>query len=756
MENVASSAGVFSNVVELLVQRYRSYDKDDRPLVILVFGALASHPHISTDWRSMVRPLLEAAVTANGQGIVDDLYDELSHVVGYPDPNFPDIRKLLEQRATVEQLTDAIQRSRRLRAVAQEAVATKYRGHLESDEFEHPPHLGYELAAHWLRHGYVDHIISFNFDNLLDVAIRNEFHDEGCEIIASEHDLSQSPNPNQPKVIKIHGTVESPDTLRFSLNDTRTLDLTMRRYLDELVFPAESKRQVNFVSFGYSWQDLNIATWLHSRERRIAKIFVFRGSSKIPELLRASPWPKVPDRNVPGKERETEETLPDLVEVASANDLFLSKSRPFKSVANTISAIQEKVEKELNRLGIHYHSSGRHEVVGRIFGFRDNGNIKHTHLERLDLELFLHLFKCKGMLVVENIAEDKRVQRCYEIYRRSTKDIVDKGFYLDNGLWDGLLDYSKDVDLKDVYYAGGHFQEWVDRFYPRFSIDASYEVSKPTYLSEDERRSFVPTNDRYIEGEDLDSVRAGIYNMRVNAKAFFENRLKAVFDAAETEVVAGMDNRDQWLFYEASPIRSHIELNEITTRILRQDGTALLCVAESGDFISRHDANFKGRDLLLVSARYDISKWPVGKEKHQAVRDLGPTLEFGLHWKVHNRHLTMAIDEEARKLGPAIYFRRSHKTTRVQPVYITNTWDLIEVLLVFFLYVSRSIGPIQGKDPKDDTETLKRLGDIKDLALERINSQEGREKRREDFRSRLNQAWLQVERWCNTPKSSGG
>jgi hypothetical protein len=85
----------------------------------------------------------------------------------------------------------------------------------------HPALLSYELLAHLVKHRFLDAIISFNFDELLDQSLEDELDPHEFHRIISERDCAgvetdpEAPS-YQPLYIKLHGTTSEPESLRFT------------------------------------------------------------------------------------------------------------------------------------------------------------------------------------------------------------------------------------------------------------------------------------------------------------------------------------------------------------------------------------------------------------------------------------------------------------------------------------------------------------------------------------------------------------
>ncbi len=85
----------------------------------------------------------------------------------------------------------------------------------------YPSLLGYELLAHLLKHRFLDAIVTFNFDELLDQSLDDELNANEYVKVISERDCTDIvSDPEQsdyvPLYVKLHGTASEPDSLRYT------------------------------------------------------------------------------------------------------------------------------------------------------------------------------------------------------------------------------------------------------------------------------------------------------------------------------------------------------------------------------------------------------------------------------------------------------------------------------------------------------------------------------------------------------------
>lgn len=138
------------------------------------------------------------------EGDKDAFEDELSrlHRVYGLNPNEFETRL-----AALSRTPEAAQRVR-------EEIAGQY-------AYRHPTILGYELLAHLLKHRFLDAVVSFNFDELLDQSLDDELGVGGYRRLVSDRDCNDVVHdPDAPDYlplyVKLHGTAAEPDSLRLT------------------------------------------------------------------------------------------------------------------------------------------------------------------------------------------------------------------------------------------------------------------------------------------------------------------------------------------------------------------------------------------------------------------------------------------------------------------------------------------------------------------------------------------------------------
>nr|WP_321237179.1 SIR2 family protein [uncultured Psychroserpens sp.] len=156
--------------------------------------------------------------------------------------------------------------------------------------YRHGPILSYEIIAHLFKNGFIDVIVNFNFDELLDQAIDDEMHRDGYDLILSDGDcksfseLAFNGRLRQPLYIKPHGTASHKSSMRFTKNQYYELPLDMRILLEEMMsgkiikdHPAEVDQKVKIIltTVGFGMQSLEFNDIIAKNFPEGSKIFDF-------------------------------------------------------------------------------------------------------------------------------------------------------------------------------------------------------------------------------------------------------------------------------------------------------------------------------------------------------------------------------------------------------------------------------------------------------------------------------------------------
>lgn len=141
--------------------------------------------------------------------------------------------------------------------------------------------LNYSIIAHLFKNRFIDIIINFNFDELLDRAIDEELGHTGYDKILSDgdckpiKDISIDKRLRQPLYIKPHGTASHKSTLRFTKNQYHELPLDMRNFIGDLISceKEEPDRPVNLITMGFNMESIEFNEILANKLNPKSSIF---------------------------------------------------------------------------------------------------------------------------------------------------------------------------------------------------------------------------------------------------------------------------------------------------------------------------------------------------------------------------------------------------------------------------------------------------------------------------------------------------
>ncbi len=141
------------------------------------------------------------------------------------------------------------------------------------------PHLPYEILAHMFKHRFIDVIINFNFDEILDQAIEEEmgignyhyiFSDGHCKSI---EEVIIDERLREPIYLKPHGTISHKSSLKFTKEHYFELPFDLRNFLEKVItgkINDSSKKEIkkiNIITVGYGMQSLDINRILDENDK---------------------------------------------------------------------------------------------------------------------------------------------------------------------------------------------------------------------------------------------------------------------------------------------------------------------------------------------------------------------------------------------------------------------------------------------------------------------------------------------------------
>jgi hypothetical protein len=273
------------------------------------------------------------------------------------------------------------------------------------------PSLTYELLAHMFKHRFLDVIINFNFDEVLDRAIEDELcQGDYCKVIYdgdSPTDISELMTKNKfkkPLYIKPHGTASHKSTLRFTREDYFRLPIDIENLLG-IVLGGEidSSRTipVNIIAIGFGMQSVEFNKILNIKLPEGSKIYYI--NRKRFDFGTLEPK-KLKEKFVPYGFFPIRKTNP-LISGGKINKIH-------SYLDEMILQLWKSVQKNF-RPFYKPRTIKRHQLISKLFASKETrepkspAKIQDYLKDRTYIELVLSIAKAKGFLNMQQLTNDR-------------------------------------------------------------------------------------------------------------------------------------------------------------------------------------------------------------------------------------------------------------------------------------------------------------------------------------------------------------
>ena len=525
------------------------------------------------------------------------------------------------------------------------------------------PLLWYEILSHMLKHRFLDVIINFNFDELLDQSIDDELGQGEYYKIISDGDCPDSllnlnimnNRADLPVYIKPHGTASHKSTMRFTRDDYHGLPTDIRRVMENLII--NMKRPITLIVIGFGMKSFEFNDIINTARTASTplEIYYFKRGDLQPEP-----------------------------------QLYKYESRPIKLTATygfkeSFLDLWNSIESYFKPL---YKPRGiqRHRLISEIFGNqraenRIEENERTPYLEdRTKIELIITIAKSKGLLNCGELDGD-RCGRYFDLYRRDS--------YIGKVNKRSLYSFCESLDFKAAEY-GHEVLKWENQ------TSELHENGGDTLLLKDEEFQ------RWIDMNTPDLVRCFMkYNVskadsNIEGKSFeifAKEYLNHIFKEDEnTEILTCPQKLHHKIFRNPETLTTNTALKWNTHDLLTGDWDTLLIIAETGAWLTAPDIRNlikERRKAYLLVIVADRSKSDLLEDTFRDIRskadgniDLRHKVQW-LNWWEHNKHMTITLKNY--KPISSIYFTRRLRSNEISPVRLGGK-DSQALLNVFCAY----------------------------------------------------------------------
>jgi hypothetical protein len=514
----------------------------------------------------------------------------------------------------------------------------------------HPSLLTYELLAHLLHHRYLDTIISYNFDELLDQSIEDELGTNEYTRVVTERDCDPSKTAEGPLFIKMHGTAAEPDSLRF----TRERYYWTPSSIVELVEQQFDVEHLVLMNIGFTMSSFDFQHLL--RKPKNLEIFHLDPVPLKAEVIQAIKQQRCKSRERKETSRDVSYDEPSVTQFpaepgAEAGAEFLE---------DLISEVTDRLDalcQAPNSGPARWRSTLRHRAAVKLLKDSDlHNDEQYTNYlyRRTVLEIAFAAAKGRGVVSIASMVDD-RCGHYYDLYKRLAGRQAET--------WPKLC------------VAGGLIES------PDFPD--TYEVM-PSIRADTSAQSNGTAPIHKLQLADPDKLAAhaakSLDLSRRDKKSLmrlFTRTLKYLQTDTDIEVHSRDDRVCSKIFAEPLTLKTLTALQGWTREMLRTDAEEdeLWLVAETGAWLTEPGVADILRDhyrgVKLLSAFDADLTIPTGIDLK--VRRLP--------WGRHNRHMTIVCN--SGKPRAAIYFVRRLRAPTVTPVYLSNQNDLKRVSAAF-------------------------------------------------------------------------
>jgi hypothetical protein len=595
----------------------------ERISTIAVVGAGASFPMMSI--ADDLADKLEEEVESDKKEREVEL-ERLENVYGLNPANF-------ETRLT------AICRTPEAERKVREKISEHYRHH-------YPTLLTYELLAHLLHHRFLDAIISFNFDELLDRSIEDEMGSAEYTRVVTERDCDPSDLISTPLYIKMHGTASEPDSLRF----TRERYYETPKSIISLVEKQFDVEHLVLLNLGFTMASFDFQYLL--RKPKQLEIYHLDPKPLLQEV-------KEGVTNQRRKHRQRQKgASADSYDAPDIYDFSLpsGKEPGVEFLENLMSEAVDAVEKCCSEPAAGpaaWRSTLRHKAVVAALKGSDTTEPRHRNLylrRRAILELAFAAAKGRGVLSIAAMVNE-RCGRYYDLYASHAGDQADS--------W------------PKICRAGGLIEspEWPD----------TYEVLEEMRVRPS--NSAVPSIHRFQLVDPRKLAAHVVQHMDVPSKdrtkltKLLADTLDFLQGETEIEVHSRDDKVCSKIFSEPVILKTLTALQGWTRELLEGNSEydELRVVAEAGGWLGSKEM------LRHLKEKKPTVKLITAFEKDP---NLPSAVEIkSLPWGRHNRHMTIVCSNGQPRA--AIYFVRRLRAATITPVFLSKQEDLERVASAF-------------------------------------------------------------------------
>ena len=614
-----------------------------------------------------------APVFKRGKEIAQELKREFATQPGY-DEEIRRIKRVYsfdEEQEPLETALFALSRTAEGEKNVRKRLAERYKQ-------RHPTLFTYELLAHLLKHRFLDAIISFNFDELLDQSLDDEVGVSEYTRVISERDCEGIPSPGSkeslPIYLKLHGTASEQESLRF----TREAYYAMNRRLESLVRDILGTNRCILLNVGFGMRSFDFTQLLDGP----AEMVIFN-LSKIG--FDDNALKEISD----GRARKSPV---DIQEVDAKMVTPAADSWPDNFTDIVLDKLGEKLDglcKETQCVA-EFRSIHRHRLITALLNWEGEkvtspALYRHYLENRTTLEVAISAIKSRGLLSVASLADERCAKYYDHLQQEMTRSEVSRATANDwitvcsrGGLQPSEISNETFVALKKIRADSA-------------GLGAVGEADDEAELD----------NLTIDVGKLCETLKKHLHIQTQRAwERFKDERVRAAFldlqGGTEVEVHTRGDQVYSKIFRAPESLPTLTSLRARTLHMLRkrkekEKVNRIAAVAETGAWLltEPHLSLLKDMEDLQIYLIVAFQKDIKDLNKEFSGKNGAPKIHImPTRWWRHNRHMTIVCRDNTPLAG--IYFARRQRSLVVTPVYLDDEVDRVTLLNSFFMFWQRS------------------------------------------------------------------
>jgi hypothetical protein len=513
----------------------------------------------------------------------------------------------------------------------------------------HYPNFTYEILAHLLKHRFLDAIVNFNFDELLDQAIDDEVGTGNYYRVVSDGDgldeisewIDQRKRFRLPVYIKPHGTASQKSSLRFTRSLYTLLPSEFTGLLKALFYPKQGP--VKVLVLGHAMQSIEFNALLRNAHKDTETLFIDAEKPKLEDSLgkfyREGFCQVTQDRPLSAQ----------MEELWEATAMFFQDGYEPRRVS-------------------------RHKLISRLFArtvdFKHPESKNQSELveylkDRAFLELAIAIAKAKGFVHLHQLSSG-RAGDYFRLYRRRAPHASTVSLYK----------MCEKLGLKQVGYSREALR------LGKISDNPKQPLSSLIVKQEDLEASLTELQMK-LEG----CLSASLWERFQNERELLNQTLTEMYKGDEVEVGSVKNVGHHEAFSDPLPLHTMTALKEQTVELLEEDDwDALLVVAETGQWLTSPSLVriLQGKKGKLVVVVADDTLHKELQERFGSQLHLFRVLP----WWLHNQHMTLLLEGQEVKRG--IYFERRLRSSLIMPLGVSASNDTSALLDAFVAYLMKA------------------------------------------------------------------